>query len=96
MTRRHADFEVFLKKSLKDPKLKAEFDKLQPEFAAIEAMLRARVEKGLRQQDLARRMKTKQSVISRVEAGKTSPTVSFLQRLAQALDSRLEIRFIPQ
>lgn len=96
MTRRHPDFDVFLKKSLKDPQLKAEFDRQQPEFAAIEAMLRARMEKGLRQQDIARKMRTKQSVISRVEAGKTSPTVSFLQRLAQALDSRLEIRFIPQ
>lgn len=96
MTRRYPDFDVFLKKSLKDPQLKAEFDRQQPELAAIEAMLRARMKKGLRQQDIARKMMTKQSVISRVEAGKTSSTVSFLQRLAQALDSRLEIRFIPQ
>lgn len=95
MRRKHADFDTFLKESLKDPKLKAEYDRLQPEFAAIEAVLRARKEKGLRQHDLARKIGTKQSVISRLEAGRANPTVSFLQRLARALDTRLEIRFIP-
>ncbi|KKR49392.1 MAG: hypothetical protein UT84_C0029G0010, partial [Candidatus Curtissbacteria bacterium GW2011_GWA1_40_16] len=36
--RRHLDFDVFLKESLKDPKIKAEFDRLQPEFAVIRAV----------------------------------------------------------
>ncbi len=95
MKRKHLDFTVWMKEALKDPKLRAEYDKLQPEFAVIEAVLRARKEKGLRQQDIARKIKTKQSVISRLEAGRANPTVSFLQRLARALDTRLEIRFIP-
>lgn len=96
MKRKHLDFTEWEKEALKDPKLRAEYDKLQPEFAVIEAILQARKEKGLRQLDIARKIKTKQSVISRLEAGRANPTVSFLQRLASALDTRLEIRFIPK
>jgi len=33
--RKHRDFNDFLKESLKNPKIKAEFNKLQPEFAMI-------------------------------------------------------------
>lgn len=96
MKRKHLNFTVWEKEALKDPRFREEYEKLQPEFAVVEALLRARKEKGLRQQDLARKVGTKQSVISRLEVGGTNPTVSFLQRLAQALDTRLEIRFIPK
>ena len=90
------DFEIFKRKLLKNPKAKAEYEKLQPEFAVIERILRARIEKGITQKKLAQRMKTKQSAISRLESGAANPSISFLQRLAQALDSRLEIRFLPK
>lgn len=88
--REHLDFHVWEKEALRDPKLRAEYDKLQPEFA----ILRARIEKGLTQKELAIRVGTKQSVISRLESGRANPSVAFLKKLAQALNSRLEIRFI--
>lgn len=93
--RKHLDFDDFLKESLKNPKIKTEYDRLQPEFALIEAVLKAREEKGLTQKDLAERVGTKQSVISRLEKGRANPTVAFLMRLAQALQTSLEIRFAP-
>lgn len=89
MRRQHLDFEVWEKDALRDPKLKAEYDKLQPQFA----VLRARIEKGLTQQELARKIGTKQSVISRLESGRSNPSVGFLKRLATALSLHLEIRF---
>ena len=93
MKRHHKDFDEFLKESLKNPKIKAEYDRLEPEFAVIMALLEARKKKGMTQQKLAKKMGTKQSVISRVESGRANPTVSFLQKLAEALDRRLVIRF---
>ncbi|OGY14555.1 MAG: transcriptional regulator [Candidatus Blackburnbacteria bacterium RIFCSPLOWO2_02_FULL_40_10] len=87
--RKHLDFEVWEKEALKDPKLRAEYDKLQPQFA----ILRARIEKRLTQKELAQRIGTKQSVISRLESGRANPSVAFLKKLAQALNSHLEIRF---
>lgn len=91
--RKHLDFEVWEKESLKNPKIKAEYDKLQPEFALIQAVIDARVKRGVTQEDLAEKMGTKQSVISRLESGRANPSVAFLKKLAQALNSHLEIRF---
>lgn len=91
--RKHLDFNTWKKKALKDPKLKAEYDKLQPEFAIIRAIIRARVAYGVTQENLAQKIGTKQSVISRLESGRANPSVAFLQRLAEALNSHLEIRF---
>jgi len=92
--RKHLDFDVWMKKMLKDPKFKEEYDKLEPEFAVIQAMIDARVKKSLTQKQLAEKMGTTQSAISRLEKGNVSPTVDFLKKLAEATDSRLDIRFI--
>lgn len=92
--RDHLDFDVFLKESLKDPLLKAEFDRQQPEFAVIQALIDARIKKSLTQKQLAEKMGTTQSAISRLEKGNVSPTVDFLKKLAEATDSRLDIRFL--
>lgn len=91
--RKHRDFNNFLRESLKNPKIKAEYDKLQPEFAMIQAVIDARVKNGVTQKDLAEKIGTKQSVISRLESGRANPSVAFLKKLAQALNSQLEIRF---
>lgn len=91
--RHHLDFEVWEKEALKNPVLKAEYDKLQPEFAMIQAMIDARRRKGVTQKILAKKIGTKQSVISRLESGRANPSIAFLKRLAQALNARLEVRF---
>lgn len=94
MKRQHLDFTVWEKQSLKNPKIKSEYDKLQPEFALIQAVIETRIKKGLTQAELAKKIGTKQSVISRLEIGKANPTVAFLKKLAAAFSTRLEIRFI--
>lgn len=91
--RKHLSFSDFLKKQLKDPEYYKAYHQLDAEFAPIEAILKARVKKGLTQKELARKMKTKQSAISRIESGKVSPTISFLQKLADAMGTRLQIKF---
>src|SRR3989344_5727286 len=91
--RKHLDFSVWKKEVLKDPILKAEYDRQQPEFAVIQAILDARVKKGVTQKELADKIGTKQSVISRLESGRANPSVAFLKKLAEGLNSHLEIRF---
>lgn len=92
--RQHSDFDTWKKESLKNPKIRAEYDRLQPEFAIIKAVLNARMNKGLTQDKLAQKIGTKQSVISRLESGRANPSVAFLKKLAQALNSHLEIKFV--
>lgn len=89
------DFSEFKKEMFKDPEFKAAYDRLEPEYAAIEAVLKARMEKGLTQTQLAKKMGTKQAVVSRLESGLANPSVKFLMRLADALDCKLTIRFNP-
>ena len=91
--RKHLDFDTWKKQALKDPNLKAEYDRLQPEFAVIRAIIKARMRKGVTQEELAEKIGTKQSVISRLESGRANPSVAFLKKLAQALNTHLEIRF---
>ncbi len=92
--RKHQDVEIWTKEKMKDPVFKAEYDKLQPEFAVIRAVIEARMKKGLTQKMLAGKMGTKQSVISRLESGRGNPSLAFLKRLAGAFNTHLEIRFI--
>jgi len=79
------------KKWMKDPEYRKEYDALEEEFALIEARARA----GLSQAELAKRMKTTQSVIARLESGRTTPSTRTLQRFAAATGHRLKISFEP-
>lgn len=79
---------------LKDPVLKAEYEKLQPEINIIRAIIEARLNKGMTQKDLAEKMGTKQSVISRLESGRANPSILILRKLAHALQTELQIKFV--
>ncbi len=84
------------KELMRDPQVRKVYQELQPEFAIVRKIIEARIKKGITQEKLAQRMKTKQSAVSRLESGNANPSLSFLQRLAKALDCRLELRFLPK
>jgi len=86
------NFRQYLKKQLNNKQFKKEWDNLEPEYRLIESLITARLKKGLTQETLAKKINTKQESISRVESGRVVPTIPFLKKIAQALDSRLEIR----
>ena len=67
---------------------------MQPEFAVIRAMIEAQLNKGMTKEALAKKVGTKQSVISRVVSGKANPSIGFLQKLALAMNTHLEIKFV--
>ena len=74
-----------------NPELRKEYDSLAPQYAIIDAVIAARIERKMTQADLAERADTKQSNISRFESGNYNPSVEFLQRIARALDKQLVI-----
>lgn len=94
MKRKHESYQKFRDQLLKQPGLREEYDKLQPEFAFVEAMLKARKQNGLTQEQLAQRLGTKQSAIARIESGRTNPTLRMMAKLAKELGTRLEIKFV--
>lgn len=76
---------------MKDQKVRKAWEKTRVEYEVARALISARVKNKMTQAQLARKMKTKQSVISRVENAQTKPTLSFLQRLADALGGKLKV-----
>ena len=84
-------YKQFKKDLLKIKKVEENYEKLGTEFSLIEMIIKKRNEKGLSQKQLARKIGTKQSAISRLESGKYNPSVSFLQKVSDALDAKLKI-----
>src|SRR3978361_1296542 len=66
-------FEKLKARLLANPKVKAEYDALAPEFEIAAELVRARVRAGLSQAELAARMGTSQSTIARLENGHSLP-----------------------
>lgn len=87
------DFKTHKKELLKNPEFRKIYEETELEFQIAKAIIDARINKGLSQKDLAERLHTKQSVISRVENAKTTPSLSFLKRLAEVLNVSLQVQF---
>ena len=68
---------------------------LEEEFALVAEVMRARARAGLTQEQLAKRMKTSQAVVARLESGRSLPSTRTLQRFALATGHRLKITFEP-
>ena len=81
------------KKWSKDAGYRKAHKELAAEFALARAVIAARSSAELTQAELARKMKTTQSVIARLESGRTLPSTKTLERLAKATGTRLTITF---
>jgi len=85
------DHDKIKKDFLRNKKIKREYDKLKPEFDAIAEVMQRRIDSGITQAQLAKKIGTKQSAIARFESGDYNPTLSMLNKIANALDAKLKI-----
>ncbi|MGB5631417.1 MAG: helix-turn-helix transcriptional regulator [Waterburya sp.] len=83
-------------KWLNNPEYKASYEAQRLEFEIASAIISARTQANLTQEELAQLMSTKQSLIARLESGEQNTTIKTLNRIAQATNTRLHISFIPQ
>jgi ribosome-binding protein aMBF1 (putative translation factor) len=86
---------AFVKRLLADPETRIlyEIERAKTELALVVRGARKRA--GLTQAQLAERIHTSQSVISRLESGGDlrTPTLGLLAKIAEACDGHLEVRF---
>ena len=87
-------FEDLKKDLLKDEEFKMEYEKLKPRYEAIEQVIRARNEQHITQSELAKRVGTQKSNISRFESGNYNPSLDFLVKIAESLGKTIEIKFV--
>ena len=84
-----------LKKHLKNPEVRAEYEALEEEYTLIRQLIDLRIERGLSQRQLAKRAGMQQPVIARLEGGKTA-SLRTLKRVANALDADVRVTLIPR
>ena len=88
--------EEYIVEQMRDPEFRAAYEALEPEFELARQVIRLRLQRGLTQKELAERVGTQQSGISRLEGMNQMPSLSFLRRVAEALDARVQIRLVPK
>ena len=76
----------------RDKKFSAGFDEGYEQFNVGVILRQAREAAGLTQEELARRLKTKKTAISRIENHAEDIKLSTLERVASALGRRLEVK----
>ena len=83
----------FKKELLRDPEFKKEYEKYDLALEIGQMLIEARIQKGLTQEKLAKMIGTQQSGIARAERASTLPSLSFLDKIAQALHTHLIVKF---
>ena len=87
-------FSKIKDKWMKDPAFRAEYDRLEPEYALALALIKARTKAGLTQAQVAKKMGTTQSVIARIESGENPPNLKTLERYAEAVGRRIQVKLV--
>ena len=81
---------------MSDPQAAAEYEQVKADLAVARKIYGLREAAGLTQAQLAQRIGTSRTVISRLEdADYEGHSLAMLSRIAAALDQRMEIRFVP-
>jgi len=83
----------YLKEQLKDPEFRSEWEKNEAAYQITKAFIEARIKGKISQRELAKKAGTTQAVISRIENMSVSPSIGLLQRIADSLGKKLEIKF---
>lgn len=76
---------------MRDREYRREYKRLEPEFQIAKQMIGSRIKQKISQSELAKKAGTGQAVISRLEGMNASPSLSLLKRVAQALNTKLQI-----
>ena len=85
------NYRQFKNRLLKNSKIKKAYEELGPEFEVVALLLEMRIKKHITQREIAKKAGTKQSAISRFESGTYNPSLSFLYKVADALDAELKV-----
>lgn len=92
---KRATFADFKKKALQNKEVQKEYDALKPLFDIKKELVLARVNKGLTQDEIAKKIGTSKSNVLRLESLNNSyiPNLATLMKYAEALEMKLDIGF---
>ena len=96
MTSKTIPVEDAAKAWMKDPEFRAAYDALEDESALASALIKARADAEMTQEQVAKAMGTTQPAVARLEGAKSMPSTRTLERFAKATRTRLRISFEPE
>ena len=85
-------FESVRTELMQDEEFKKEYERLQLRYEVISQLIDARKEQNLSQAELAKRVGTQKSNISRLESGNYNTSLDFLIKVVHCLGKDLEIQ----
>ncbi len=87
--------QEILEKNMEDPEFREEYEALEAEYTIKSALLRARKEQNMTQEQLAQATGIDRADISKLERGEGNPTIASLERLAKGMNKRFRFSFDP-
>lgn len=91
------NFDRYLKQQMKDPVFAARFEQAGEAWDVAVQLAALRQQAGLSQKELARRLRTSQQHISRLESpGYEGHSLANLRRIAEVLNARVRVTFETQ
>lgn len=76
---------------MKDAEFKSEYEKLKQRYDVISQIIEERDKQKITQEELALRVGTQKSNISRLESGTYNPSLDFLIKVAHSLGKEMQI-----
>lgn len=92
MSKASVSFDSIKNELMMDEEFRKEYDKLKPRYEIIAQIIETRKEQNMTQAELAKRVGTQKSNISRLESGNYNPSLDFLIKVAKSLGKELSVR----
>lgn len=92
MAKASVSFESVKRELMSDEEFRNEYDRLQPRYDIISQIIEARKELNMTQAELAKKVGTQKSNISRLESGNYNPSLDFLVKVAESLGKDIKIQ----
>lgn len=94
MSRAGVSFDNIKQQLMADAEFAEEYERLRPRYEVISQIIEARKENNMTQEELAKKIGTQKSNISRLESGNYNPSLDFLIKVAQGLGKELKIQMM--
>ena len=91
MNRAGVKFDEIHSRLMKDEEFKTEYEKLKPRYELIAQIIDTRNQLNITQEELALRVGTQKSNISRFESGSYNPSLDFITKIARSLGKEVHI-----